>query len=78
MKPKNPFFRVQGVGGGESKKVSSFLFCLVKQVSYVFLEAARCNLNLKRTGEVVEGGAIVAFLKPAELGLIPEHLWHRI
>ena len=44
----------------------------------VLLEAARCNFNLTRTGEVEEGGAIVALLKPARRVLIPEHLWHPI
>jgi hypothetical protein len=48
-------------------------------VGHILLEAARCNLNLTRAREVVEGRTIVALrLKPAGLGLIPEHLWHPI
>jgi hypothetical protein len=70
------------------KKVSFvfllFFFCFlfsVEQVGHILLEAARCNLNLTRSREVVEGRAIVALtVKPAHLvlGLIPEHLWHPI
>ena len=51
----------------------------LEQVGDVLREASRCNLNLTRTREVVEGCTIVSLtVKPAHLVLIPEHLWHPI